>query len=125
VVVVGDDRARAGDIFVFYKCISIGECISLFVGKELLKFLGAMEGLPGGEDLLLCASAVFVVWVIVEELFEGSVIALWATGKESARVSVKGRPAECVQGRREGSNSCGAEEGGGVVVVVCRVGWGR
>ena len=55
--------------------------------------------------MLLCACAVFIVWVIVEKFFEGRVIALWATGKEGARVSVKRGPAKFVQCRRKGGDS--------------------
>ena len=83
-----------------------------------------MKDVPRVEDLLLCASAVFIVWVIVEKFFEGGLVALWATGKESARVSVKRGPAECVKCRREGFNGSGVE-GGRIVCGVCRFWWCR
>ena len=88
VFVVGNNWARAGDIFVFYKGIGIRQCVSLFVGEELFEFLGAVEVLPRDKDLFFIQGAVFIVWVVVEKLFEGGVIALWATGEKSARVSI-------------------------------------
>ena len=69
--------------------------------------------------MLLCACAVFIVWVIVEKFFEGSVIALWATGKEGARVSVKRGPAEGVWCRGESFNGSRVE-GGRIICVVCK-----
>ncbi len=61
----------------------------MFVRDELFEFLGAVEMLPKDKDLFLIPGAVFIVWVIVEKLFECGVITLWATGKKSARVSIK------------------------------------
>ena len=94
----------------------------MFEGEELFQVVCFVKDVPRVEDLCLCAGAVFIVWVIVEKFFEGGVVALWATGKESARVSVKRGPAERVKCRREGFNGSGVERGS--ICVVCKFRWG-